>query len=187
MPGLDRIVESKGAMMGTDPNKLVSVYEAMSEFEANAVAAALRADGYEATVLATGHAMLPIGAIGKIGVSVLVRAADLAGAGNSIRKNKKDSVDIDWADVDVGEMEDDAPPVQPSLGQRVGGFGPGFRMIRNTGIVLTSIALMTWIMPTQYLVFAIGFAIMLWGVSMFDQAAIMRAKTKTSRIAGRGS
>ena len=170
--------------MASTQDKLVSVYEGRTEFEANAVAATLRNLGFFATVINTGQSTFPIQGAHRIGVSVLVREVDRQAAAAALTRNKADSVDIDWAEVDVGRMEDGAPPATPNFEPRVGGFGPFFRAIRNAGFIAISLAFGLWMIPRQYAVFAVGVALLLWGISMFDQAAIRRAR---ARMSGRAS
>jgi hypothetical protein len=164
--------------------RLVTVFEGRSEFEANAIAATLRNLGFYAAVVNTGHSTLPIQGIHRTGVPVWVRERDLTAAAAALQRNRADSVDIDWADVDVGQMEDGAPPAAPTIAPRIGGYGPGWRAIRNFGFIAMSLALAMFVIPRGYAIFAVGMAIFLWGVSLFDQDAIRRAR---QRMGAKGS
>lgn len=166
-------------------DRLVTVYEGRSEFEANAIAATLRNLGFYAAVVNTGQATFPIQGIHRTGIPVWVRERDREAAAAALKRNRADSVDIDWADVDVGQMEEGAPPVKPEFGQRIGGYGPAWRAIRNFGFIAISFAFAMLIVPRGYVLFAFGLAIFLWGVSLFDQEAIRR--TRSRMAAGRTS
>lgn len=168
---------------GPTDDRLVTVYEGRSEFDANAVAATLRNLGFYAAVVNTGQATFPIQGMHRTGVPVWVRERDREAAAAALRRNRSDSVDIDWADVDVGQMEDGAPPARPAFGPRIGGYGPGWRAIRNFGFVAMSFAFAMLVIPRDYAIFAFGFAIFIWGVSLFDQEAIRRTR---QRMATRG-
>jgi hypothetical protein len=163
---------------GRDQDAPEIVYTGATEFEANAVAASLRAQGFDAMVVATAQSAIPVPGVQRMGVPVFVRRGERERAAAAIRQNKADSVDIDWSEVDVGEMEDGAPGVTPSVEPRAQGFGPGFRAIRNTGIVLVSIAALAWVLPAKYAVPAAALALLLWGVSLFDQEAVARARSR---------
>jgi len=169
---------------GPQDERLVTVYEGRSEFEANAVAATLKNLGFYAAVVNTGQATFPIQGIHRTGIPVWVRERDREAAAAALQRNRADSVDIDWADVDVGQMEDGAPPAQPTIGPRIGGYGPGWRAIRNFGFVAMSFGFAMLVIPRDYAIFAFGLALLLWGVSLFDQEAIRRGR---QRIAARGS
>ncbi len=172
-----------GAPGGPQEQRLVTVYEGRSEFEANAVAATLRNLGFYAAVVNTGHSTFPVQGTHRMGVPVWVRAQDRDAAAAAINRNRADSVDLDWAEVDVGQMEDGAPPAAPTIGQRIGGYGPGWRAIRNFGFIAMSFAFTMLIIPRQYAVFAFGMALVLWGVSLFDQEAMRRSR---QRMAAKG-
>lgn len=174
---------SSGSAGGSDEQRLVTVYEGRSEFDANAVAATLRNLGFYAVVVNTGQSTFPVQGTHRIGVPVWVRAQDRDAAAAALKRNRADSVDIDWADVDVGQMEDGAPPAKPTAGQRIGGYGPGWRAIRNLGFIAMSFGFTMLVIPKQYAIFAFGLALVLWGVSLFDQEAIRRSR---QRIATRG-
>lgn len=91
--------------MTNDPEGLVVLTEAKTGFEAETIARSLEAQGIRATVAdeLTSNAFG-----GVIRPKVMVRRADLDRARGSLRSIKADSVDIDWSELDVGEM-DEAP------------------------------------------------------------------------------
>ena len=79
-----------------------------SEFEAHTIAAILRESGIDATVAPgapswTGQIALSPGAQGS---AVVVRSADLQRARTVLRESDRDSIDLDWDEVDVGDRDD---------------------------------------------------------------------------------
>ncbi len=82
-----------------------------SEFEAHTIAAILHENGIDATVAPgapswTGQVALSPSAQGS---AVIVRSADLRRARTVLDESKRDSIDLDWDEVDVGDREDDLP------------------------------------------------------------------------------
>lgn len=95
-------------MNGDEPAVVVRV---ASEFEAHTIAAILRESGIDATVTPgapswTGQ--VPVSPTAR-GSAVLVRHDDLERARSVLRESERDSVDLDWDEVDVGEREDNLP------------------------------------------------------------------------------
>jgi len=92
--------------MTTDPDQLVTLTTATSEFTAHLTIAVLADAGIEAfsfgststTFGLTGEAMQA-----RWGVPVQVRRSDLDRARNALTANKRDSIDIDWDMVNVGD------------------------------------------------------------------------------------
>jgi len=91
--------------MANDPDILVPLTSARSEFEAETIAESLRAQGIPAEVFGTaartGQWEFGI----NNDVKIMVRRADVDRAGEVLRAVKADSVDVDWSEVDIG-----APP-----------------------------------------------------------------------------
>jgi len=82
-----------------------------TEFEAHTIAAILHESGIEATVAPgapswTGQVALSPAAQGS---AVIVRSADLRRARTVLDESDRDSVDLDWDEVDVGDREDNLP------------------------------------------------------------------------------
>ncbi len=79
-----------------------------TEFEAHTIAAILHESGIEATVAPgapswTGQvALSPSGQ----GSAVVVRTSDLQRARTVLRESDRDSIDLDWDEVDVGDRDD---------------------------------------------------------------------------------
>ncbi len=90
------------------PDDLATVTTCASEFEAHALVAVLRSEGIDAFAFGAASAALPIQSK-WLEVPVQVRQADLQRARAVLEKNKQDSIDIDWDEVDVGQREDSLP------------------------------------------------------------------------------
>lgn len=104
--------------VATDPDELVVLKETRTEFEASTIAASLEDAGIPARVY-TGAANVLLGGANIIdSAKVMVRARDRERAAAQLRVIKQDSVDIDWSEVDVGEVIDppDAFPMCPACG-----------------------------------------------------------------------
>ncbi|MFN0010225.1 MAG: putative signal transducing protein [Phycisphaerales bacterium] len=86
--------------------KLVPLTSSPSEFEAAAIAAALREQSIPAQV--SGGTITGFRAEVPGEAQVLVFESDLERARNALRAIKADSIDIDWDEVDVGEGDDAA-------------------------------------------------------------------------------
>ena len=99
------------AITAGDPDQLVTLTSARTEFEGSLMRSVLEDAGIRARVFATSATGLQWEGGYTDPIKVQVRRADLVKAAAVLKKNKQDSVDLDWADVDVGEMEPGAPPV----------------------------------------------------------------------------
>ena len=109
--------------MPHDPDILVVLTSAATEFEAQALAEALRARGVPSEVFATATNTLQWQAGYTDPIKVMVRRADLEAAGAIRASLKADSVDIDWDEVDTGATpagENDARPRPSKLVTRIG-------------------------------------------------------------------
>ena len=98
-------------MIADDPNEPAIVVRVPSEFEAHTIAAILHEAGIEATVAAgapswTGQVDISPGAQGS---AVVVRSTDLRRARTVLDESDRDSIDLDWDQVDVGERDDNLP------------------------------------------------------------------------------
>lgn len=102
--------------MTRDPNQLVTLTTATSEFGANATVAVLADAGIEAfTFGSTGTALGIMGQTSQpgFGAPVQVRRCDYEAARTILMDNRRDSVDIDWDQVELGQREDDLPLHEP--------------------------------------------------------------------------
>ncbi len=132
---------------GKDPDILVPLTSARSEFEAETIAESLRNQGVPSEVF---------GMAARVGqwefginndVKVMVRRADLERAGEMLRAIKADSVDLDWSEVDVGppgegvaqDADESRPPSRRVLDQR--------RLITAWIVVLGLLLLVVFVLP----------------------------------------
>ena len=85
---------------------LVTITTAPSEFEANLLAIVLKDHGIEAFVFASPGSGLGVQLSGgTAGVPLQVRQDDLAQAKQILASNKRDSVDIDWDELELSGKE----------------------------------------------------------------------------------
>ena len=90
---------------------LAVVVRVPTEFEAHTIAAILHESGIEATVAPgapTWTGQIALGATDQ-GSAVVVRSADLRRARTVLDESDRDSVDLNWDEVDVGDREDNLP------------------------------------------------------------------------------
>jgi len=97
--------------MTTDPDTLVDVISARSEFEASVMVEALKARDIPAFSIANAGMTLQWEVAASSPFRVSVRRKDVEAAKEILRSVKADSVDIDWSEVDVGANQDVAPAV----------------------------------------------------------------------------
>jgi hypothetical protein len=89
-------------------DRLVTLLQAKTEFEANMTVAVLADAGIEAFAFGGAYGALPLSSR-LMRVPVQVRESDLDAAKAALASNVSDSVDLDWDEVDVGEREDGLP------------------------------------------------------------------------------
>ncbi len=94
----------QGPMSGETGPELVEAAKVPSEIEANLIVAALAEHGIEARAVGGLTAGFRTEAPGM--VRVLVRAADEADAAAVIDAVREAATEIDWSQIDVGEMEE---------------------------------------------------------------------------------
>lgn len=116
--------------MTTDPDTLVDVISARSEFEASVMVEALKARDIPAFSIANAGMTLQWEVAASSPFRVSVRRKDVESAKEILRSLKADSVDIDWSTVDVGVSQDAAPPAtaraesEPEAFGWLSGWGP---------------------------------------------------------------
>lgn len=98
--------------MTTDPDTLVDVTSARSEFEASVMVEALKARDIPAFTFSNAGMTLQWEVAATNPFRVSVRKKDVEAAKEILRSVKADSVDIDWSEVDVGVAQD-APAPRP--------------------------------------------------------------------------
>lgn len=93
--------------MPQDPEILVELTSARTEFEAETIAETLRSEGIPAEVFGLSSRV----AQWELGINtsqkIMVRRQDLVRAAEVLKANKADSVDLDWSEVDVGQPTPD--------------------------------------------------------------------------------
>ena len=101
-----------------DADRLETLLVATSEFAANAIVVVLADAGIEARAFGTiqGGLGFPLGhhAFGW-GTPVQVRASDLESARHALDQARRDSVDIDWDSVELGEPEGSPAPLRTGM------------------------------------------------------------------------
>ncbi|MBC8202803.1 MAG: DUF2007 domain-containing protein [Planctomycetes bacterium] len=81
---------------------LVTLMTVPSEFEANLLAIVLKDNGIEAFVFASSASGIGVSfSGGTIGIPLQVRADDVAKATQVLAANKRDSIDIDWDELEL--------------------------------------------------------------------------------------
>lgn len=109
--------------MNDDPDSLVTLLTADSQFAAHTIVAVLEDAGIEAVAFDATAAGLGLGLnSGMIGVPVQVRRADLDQARAALDKNASDSIDVDWNAIDVG-LPSEAPVEDTALSRTMFGLG----------------------------------------------------------------
>lgn len=87
---------------------LVTLIVPQSEFEANLLAIVLRDHGIDAVVFSSAH--LGVGvplSHGRFGVPLQVRSEDVEEARQILLDNRRDSVDIEWDELELEGDDDD--------------------------------------------------------------------------------
>ncbi|MCC6659636.1 MAG: hypothetical protein IT437_01995 [Phycisphaerales bacterium] len=103
--------------MGNDPDMLVDLTTARSDFEAQVIVESLRGQGVPAEAFTTAGIALPLDLGSTQPFRIAVRRRDLASASAALRAIRAESVDIDWDEVDVGQGPEPAAVAAPSAGQ----------------------------------------------------------------------
>lgn len=100
--------------MEPSEDRLVTLIQAETEFQANMTVAILADAGIEAIAFGAAHGALPLSAR-FLRVPVQVRASQLEQAKAVLASNPSDTGALNWDDVDLGERED-ALPLKTSRG-----------------------------------------------------------------------
>lgn len=90
-------------MMGDDPDILVDLTTARTEFEAQTIANALEAHGLEAKVFANVGSVMQWEVAVSQPIKVAVRRRDLEAARSILKTIRAESIDVDWDEVDTGD------------------------------------------------------------------------------------
>ena len=126
--------------MSTD---LVTLMTVPSEFEANLLAIVLRDHDIEAFVFASPGAGMGVSLSGgMIGVPLQVRADDLVRAKQILASNKRDSIDIDWDELELAGKDfpetDVHKPAMMSLPAKIAFAVTALVLLVGIGIYLFS-------------------------------------------------
>jgi hypothetical protein len=132
------------AGIGPDPDQLVLFTSARTEFEGRTIAATLEAAQIPAKVFAAGANMLQWEGGYTDPIKVMVRRADLGRAAAAMKKNKQDSVDLDWSEVDVGQPEPGTVLPPPGGPRFRGTFA--MRQVRRIGFIMIGAAMIAGFM-----------------------------------------
>jgi hypothetical protein len=178
-----------GAGPAGDPDTLVTIRSVRTEFEGGTIAAVLEDSGVRARVFATTANW--VGWEGGIGnsVRVQVRRADAERAEAVLRKNRQDSVDLDWDQVDVGQMEDVGAEARPNFSmERVLERRRGrARVVRIGMILIGATMIVSQLGPASALPIGAMACLMVWaywdGVGARGSAAVVRSP-RTQRDLG---
>jgi hypothetical protein len=134
--------------MPDDPDQLVLLTSARTEFEGRAMAAVIEGQGIPVEVFATAAQMVQWDGGPSNTVRVMVRRRDVQAAALALQRAHRDSVDIDWDEVDVGSPEDPGTPRRPR--GRIGGLSPWLWRIRVIGWGLLSAVFLVWAIGFQF-------------------------------------
>ena len=121
---------------------LVTLLTATSEFAANAIVVVLEDAGIPAVAFGTVQSGFGLGHPLVFGTPVQVRRDDLELARTTLSQARRDSVDIDWDQVELGEREDQLP-----LGQG------GTPLALVLGFSATALVLLTGLVAAIWWVF----------------------------------
>lgn len=163
-PAVDSAGMVAGRAVVADPDTLVTIRSTRTEFEASTVAAVLEDSGIRARVFATTANW--VGWEGGIGnnVRVQVRRGDVERAEAVLKKNRQDSVDLDWDQVDVGVMEDLAPEARPrfSMERLVARRHGRARVVRIGLIMIAATMLVAFLGPAAAMPVGAVACLMVW-------------------------
>lgn len=96
-----------------DPDTLVTLTTARTELQGGVMRAVLADAGVRAHVFATSANTMQWEGGYTDPIKVQVRRADLDRAREALRRSAQESIDLDWADVDVGQFEEIGEEARP--------------------------------------------------------------------------
>ncbi len=130
-----------------DPDRLVTVHVATSEFEAQSVAAILREREIQVAVFGAAIQAFGLDGVGSRmlgGIPVQVRSEDLERAKSALRANKFLADSVDWDSVDVGEADGEvAALVRTGAFDTLGGLM--VRAGRIAAIAIVVLSVVAWV------------------------------------------
>jgi hypothetical protein len=156
--------------MGQDPDTLVPLTTARTEFEGSALRTVLEAEGIAASVFATSANALQWEGGYTDPIKIMVRRGDYLRAAEALALNRRTAQMIDWSQVDVGTFEDaDAgpsrwsdPAVQRARRLRRARF-------TRTGFLLMCLPMLTSMLDWKGIIIALAGAVALIGFSWNDE------------------
>lgn len=125
--------------MPSDPNTLVDLTNARSEFEASIMIGVLKDQGIPAFTFSNAGMTLQWEVAGTLPFRVCVRREDVERAREALRAARSESVDIDWSEVAVGPLSDAA---QEQLDDEPRPFV--LEWLTRWGLVVLAVALALW-------------------------------------------
>lgn len=147
--------------MADDPDMLVTLTTARTEFEGANYVNVLKTAGIPARVFATTANTMQWEAGYTDPIKVQVRRRDLQRAAEELRRNRQDSVDLDWDEIDVGQFEGIAPEARPNFSFAVQRARRKRRAaIASVGFALITSGFLVSMMGPRY-AFAIGMCTLL--------------------------
>lgn len=145
-----------------DPDQLVLLTTARTEFEGRAIAGAVEGEGIPVEVFATAATMVQWDGGYANTVKVMVRRADVSAAQAALARVRQASVDLDWDGVDVGSPEDDHNASSPRrTSRRTGGFSPALWRVRMIGTGLLTAIFALWALGDRFAIPAAIIAVLL--------------------------
>lgn len=108
--------------MPQDPDTLVDLTTARTDFEAELIVNSLREAGIQAQAFSAAGMALQWDVAATQPIRVAVRRADLDRAAAALKSIRQESVDIDWSEVDTGDSEANPAAYCPSCGYALAGL-----------------------------------------------------------------
>jgi|GEM_PF-1323198 len=128
--------------MPDDPDGLVDLTTARTEFEAETIAETLRGEGVPTEVfgISARTAQWELGI--NTDMKIVVRRKDVERAREILRANKADSVDLDWDEVDVGQPT--AEVRQARTGADIQSPGDAWKLRLILGVIVVVLGVLLW-------------------------------------------
>lgn len=128
--------------MPQDPEILVELTSARTEFEAETIAETLRSEGIPAEVFGLSSRV----AQWELGINtaqkIMVRRQDVVRANEVLKANKADSVDLDWDEVDVGQPTSETHGRGPTV--EIQSTGEAWKLRLILGLIVVFVGVLLW-------------------------------------------
>ncbi|MFZ4575435.1 MAG: hypothetical protein ACOYN0_13630 [Phycisphaerales bacterium] len=168
--------------MNAPEQRLTLLTTASTEFEGEAVASALRAEGIPVAVFSAAARTVQWEAGYQSGAQIHVRAGDVPAASEILRRLRRDRGRINWDEVDVGEGEDLG--TLPKPGPRIGGLSPWLAMVRKVGVGSIVMLNLLAFVPREA-IGGLALALVAAGVMIGLRSLSMRGRDKRATLAAR--